>query len=326
MGPSPFVSVVIITRSRARWVRGCLEHLYRQDYPQSFEIIVVDSSSNEKTQRVLDDFPEVRRARIPDGRNNMPQARNLGILHSRGDVIAFLDDDSYAHPTWLSQLMKHYAAPDVGGVGGRLIDPTRPLFGEGVGAIRLYPHVQFTCNFTVDTVDPIDVDWLTGGNMSFRRSALQEIGKFDHRYTGWNSMEEVDVGVRVKQAEYRLVYEPRAVVDHLALKSPLARPAHPKFNVRIYLWSRFHRQKNLAYFWFKNFGVTLHMLRHIFGGLPLLRLTTFLKDPSLINFVDIYSCIVGGMIGLVGAVFSTANRNRLQWPERFRSSSALSDC
>jgi glycosyltransferase involved in cell wall biosynthesis len=121
MADQTSASVIIITRNRPQMVRDCLEHLRRQTVAPD-EVIVVDSSTGEDTQAVLDGYPEVVRLRIPDGRNNMPQARNLGIAHAHGEIIAFLDDDSMAQPDWLRCLLEPYADPTVGGVGGRVID------------------------------------------------------------------------------------------------------------------------------------------------------------------------------------------------------------
>ena len=286
-----FSSVIIITRNRPQMVRECLEHLGRQTR-QPDEIIVVDSSTGEETQAVLDSYPEVVRLRIPNGRNNMPQARNLGIAHARGEVIAFLDDDSYAHPDWLARLVAHYHDPTVGGVGGRLIDPLRPPIGEEVGSVRISSHIKITANFVIDTGQSVEVEHLSGGTMSFRKAILTEIGGFDPHYTGGNQLEETDVCVRVKAAGYRLVYEPSAVVDHLSVRSQA-------FKGRPGISHRFHEAKNWAYFWIKNFGIRFVILKNIFGGYPLLRFRQFFTHPTSDTLHQAVVILPGSLLGWV---------------------------
>lgn len=288
------VSVIVITRDRPACIRPCLEHIRDQDYPDPFEVIVVDSSTDDQTQAILDDFPQVVRLRVhpPRGKTNRPEAKNIAIQKARGDILAFLDDDSYAHPDWLAQLMKHYQDPTVGGVGGRLIDPSRPPIGERVGYLTVSPRIDITANFVIDTGQPIEVDHLCGGTMSFRKALLTELGGFDPHYTGGNQLEETDVCVRVKALGYRLVYEPAAVVDHLSVRSQA-------FRGRPGISHRFHEAKNWAYFLAKNFGVRFVILKNIFGGYPWLRLRQFVLHPTSDTFHRAVVILPGSLVGWI---------------------------
>ena len=287
-------SVIVVTRDRPACIRLCLEHIQNQDYAGPFEIIVVDSSADDKTQAVLDDFPQVIRLRLhpPRGKTNLPEARNIALREARGEIVAFLDDDSYAHPSWLAQLMKHYQDPTVGGVGGRLIDPSRPPIGEKVGYFTVSPRIHLTANFVINTGQPVDVDHLSGGTMSFRKAILTELGGFDPHYTGGNQLEETDVCVRVKALGYRLVYEPAAVVDHLSVRSQA-------FRGRPGISHRFHEAKNWAYFLTKNFGVRFVILKNIFGGYPLLRFRQFFTHPTSDTLHQAVVILPGSLLGWV---------------------------
>jgi len=271
------VSVITITRNRPQMLRDCLEHLRRQTR-QPDEIIVVDSSTGEETQSVLNGYPEVVRLRILDGRNNMPQARNLGIRHARGEVIAFLDDDSMARPEWLHFLLEPYTDSVVGGVGGRVIDALEQarVTPDDLRVGTIQRNGRMTTNFILDTGKPVEVDHVRGCNMSFRRVALERIGGFDGRYIGSNVCEETDVCLSVKRAGWKMVYQPFAVVDHLAAPREGMSRDHFMVEPRPVLWSAHNR----AYLFFKSFGYNYRTTRHVLGGMQLLFFNLFLREPG----------------------------------------------
>lgn len=242
-------SVVIITRNRARMLADCLAHLQQQTHP-SFEIVVVDSSSNDETADLMRSWPTATYLRIPGGRNNMPQARNVGISHARGEIVAFIDDDSMVSPEWLGQIVSGFSDESIGGVGGRIFDrtftgdPEEPRIGAILSEGRLI-H-----NFDAEKVEAQDVDWLRGCNMAFRRAALAAAGGFDTRFTGDNSYEDVDHCVRVRRAGYRLRFIPAAEVTHLAgMRNPDVAPRDFECPER-----RLYQTRNGTYFYLKNFG------------------------------------------------------------------------
>src|SRR2546430_16558879 len=119
------VSVIIITRNRPALLQHCLAHVLAQPYPHK-QIIVVDSSSNDESEQVVAQYPQVISVRLHGQRNNMPQARNEGIAVASGEIIAFVDDDAMAEPGWLDTLVDTYRDETIGGVGGRIIEMPKP--------------------------------------------------------------------------------------------------------------------------------------------------------------------------------------------------------
>src|SRR6266702_1932988 len=182
---SPTVSIIIITRNRPFLLLHCLEHVLAEPYPHK-EIIVVDSSSNDESEQVVAQHPEVISVRIFGQRNNMPQARNEGIAVSSGDIIAFVDDDAMVEPGWLDALVDTYRNETVGAAGGRIISMPEPHCDQVTGypSLSIRPSGRAIIeNLGSFSTDQVEVDWMGGCNMSFRRKALEQVGGFDPAYT-----------------------------------------------------------------------------------------------------------------------------------------------
>ncbi|GAB2973847.1 glycosyltransferase family 2 protein [Actinotalea caeni] len=210
-------SVVIITYARPDYVRTCLEHLGRLSTAPR-EIVVVDASPDDRTiTLVAEEFPDVRLVRNELGPGTMPESRQLGYAATDGDVIAFIDDDAFVDPDWLDQLLAPYEDPSVVAVGGRALNGIEGEETSGLGEIgRLLPDGRLTGNFAADPGRVIEVDHLLGANMSFRRSALDAIGGIRGNYPGTCLCEESDISLRLGKAGGRLVFQPRAIVRHVA--------------------------------------------------------------------------------------------------------------
>ena len=214
---SPTVSVVVVTYGRPESVRECLEHLQRLDTPP-LEVVVVDSTPADTTRRLVrEEFPDVRLLHSTLGRGTTPESRQMGFAVTRGDVVAFVDDDAYAAPDWLDELVAPYADPDVVAVGGRADNGIPGEEHEGLDRIgRLLPDGRLTGSFAADPGRVVEVDHLLGANMSFRRSALAAIGGIRGNYPGTCLCEESDISLRLRATGGRLLYTPRAVVRHMA--------------------------------------------------------------------------------------------------------------
>jgi Glycosyl transferase family 2 len=113
----PTVSVIIPTYTKARWdwLREAVESVQAQTVP-ALEIIVVVDHNPELLDEITRGFPGV--IAVPNiGERGVSGARNSGVKASKGEVAAFLDDDSIARSDWLAILLRHIVKPDVVGVG-----------------------------------------------------------------------------------------------------------------------------------------------------------------------------------------------------------------
>ena len=127
----PHVSVVISTFNRRSLLTRTLDHLAAQSYPRHrMDVVVVDNGSTDGTSEQL------RTGRWPfaltvvrNEENRSPaQARNTGIAHVAGDVVAFTDDDCRPTPTWLETLISGLR-DDVALVQGRTLPDPQQVRG-----------------------------------------------------------------------------------------------------------------------------------------------------------------------------------------------------
>lgn len=233
------ISVVVPTYERRQDLEECIKSLLNSDV-LPLEIIVLDSSP-------WDGIPDsaiahvTRYISIPH--KSRIYARNVGIFLARGEIVAFLDDDTVVDRSWLSRLAESYVNPRVGGVGGRVIPHGKSreyhyrIRRSDTGKVQRDGLVLG--NFDMP-VGPLPVDHLPGCNMSFRRDALMQIGGFDERFQGNCFRDDTDVCLRTRDLGYELIYHPEALVWH----KYRGRTASPE-------WSYWYVRNN-TYFYFKN--------------------------------------------------------------------------
>jgi cellulose synthase/poly-beta-1,6-N-acetylglucosamine synthase-like glycosyltransferase len=147
----------------------------------------------------------------------LSNARNVGVASSRGDIIAFIDDDAIADEEWLQNMVRDFDDPAVIGVGGSIIpvwDGVRPKWFPSeldwiIGCIDEGPS-----SAKVTVKNP----W--GCNMAFRRSAFERVGLFDLRTGRRRGMlrgsEEAEFGRRLLSAMpgSKIIHDPAVIVHH----------------------------------------------------------------------------------------------------------------
>jgi glycosyltransferase involved in cell wall biosynthesis/GT2 family glycosyltransferase len=233
------VSVVINTYNRGPSLRNTL-HALRYQTHEDFEVIVVNGPSTDETAQVLVEFAaDVRVASCPEV--HLCKSRNIGVAEAAGDIVAFIDDDALAEPTWLQELVAAYDSETVGGAGGVVYDHTGFAFQYRYSVCDRLGHTRFDvrppfAKYLVPGADPFI--YLQGTNASFRRDCLVEIGGFDEEIEYY--MDEVDVCRRVIDRGHELRPLDGAAVHHKYLAS------HRRNNKKVVL-DPFPNVKNHCY-------------------------------------------------------------------------------
>jgi glycosyltransferase involved in cell wall biosynthesis len=199
------VSIVVATFNRMESLVRCVRSLQAQKMrPADVELVVVDDGSRDGTRHWLQQQADLQTVLMPHG--GAAAARNAGVRCSRGEIVAFTDDDCTAAPGWLESLVCALREHDV--AGGQVINavPTN-LLAESAQAIidRIGEEVNG---------DMRNGGMLTANNVAYRRANFEAAGGFDERYTVGG--EERDLNYRLWLQKARLTFAPHAVVQHHA--------------------------------------------------------------------------------------------------------------
>lgn len=193
---APLFSVIIPTYNSAAYIAEAIESVLVQTY-QNFEIVVVDDGSTDGTRAIL--VPCSDRITYLSQANRGPSAaRNLGIQHSRGELIGFLDADDIWLPNKLErQLQFMVDHMDVALVFGDVelfnehgtVTPT--FLGQKAIASRLHGgEVIIKDAFR----SLLRENFITTTTVTVRRSCLREVGGFDELL---RSVEDRDLWLRI---------------------------------------------------------------------------------------------------------------------------------
>lgn len=197
----PCISVVVCSYNGAATIADCLEGLQRVEYPD-YEVVVINDGSTDATARIAHAYG----ARVISTPNHgLSQARNLGLMAARGEIVAYTDDDARPDPHWLTYLAEVFVRTDHVGVGGPNIPP--PGDGFIADCVANAPggpmHVLLA-----DRV----AEHIPGCNMAFRREALEAIGGFDPRFR--SAGDDVDICWRLQANGGTLGFHAGAMVWH----------------------------------------------------------------------------------------------------------------
>lgn len=217
MEKDSFISVIVPVLNRENDIGRCIESLLALDYP-SFEVIVVDNGSSDKTQEIVSNYPVKM---VVEEKGGAYTARNTGIGIAQGEIIAFTDSDCVVDKDWLRNLSRNYTDEKIGGVGGHLL-PYKPGGNIVEQFLSFGPLRIFHSHETVVMQREAN-RFLSGAlgsaNMSYRKNVLKEVKGFCEDFAVFCGA--YDLSWRVQRAGYEVIYESKAMVYH-KLRSSLS--------------------------------------------------------------------------------------------------------
>ncbi len=103
----PFFSVVIPLYNKQSYIKNTLKSVLQQDFT-NFEIIVINDGSTDNSEKIVKKINDERIRLISQSNKGVSHARNTGIKHAEGKIIAFLDADDFWYPGHLSEIYQLY--------------------------------------------------------------------------------------------------------------------------------------------------------------------------------------------------------------------------
>lgn len=198
----PKVSVVVCAYNAADTIDECLSSLEQLTYPD-VELILVDDGSHDATGAIASRHSRVRVIRVPNG--GLSAARNVGLTHATGEIIAYTDADARVDPQWLTYLVQPFMTSDVVAAGGpNVVPPDDPWRAQCVARAPGAPMYVM--------LDDRIAEHIPGCNMAIRREALAAVGGFDPRFL--RAGDDVDLCWRLQARGWKIGFSPAALVWH----------------------------------------------------------------------------------------------------------------
>jgi len=204
--PTPAVTAIIPVYDGLAHLEKSLPALQRAGDPAALEIIVVDDGSNDGSA----DYARARGVRVMSsgGRQRGPgAARNVGSAVARGEIVLFVDADVAVHPDVLAHVLPAFRESDVVAIFGAYDDrpPHRGFASQYMNLRHHYVHQ--------DATDDAQTFWTGLG--AVRRDALLAVGGFDGKRFPRPSIEDIDLGRRLREKGGRIRRLPDMQATHL---------------------------------------------------------------------------------------------------------------
>lgn len=250
----PLISIIIVNYNGYNLLKVCLDSILLNNY-SNYEIIIADNGSlDDSVSKIKKNYSKyLKKIKILDLKKNYGPslARNLAFKKSKGEIIAFLDNDTKVKKDWISQVIPIFKSNQkIGAVQSKLLLIEYPkkidYVGELLGTLGfLKPIAPYGIIDKGQFDKNISILAAKSAGMFIRRVAFIDAGMFDPDY--FIFMEETDLGWRTILSGYKNIFCPSSVVYHKF--SSTKDIVDPDFNNYLV---RFHGTKNYIQTLIKN--------------------------------------------------------------------------
>jgi glycosyltransferase involved in cell wall biosynthesis len=206
------ITVIILSSQGPESLKRFVESLISKTSYPNYHIVIVQVGDRDKVHEACADF---RALHFP-GTANASAAKNYAVQQTDSPWLLFLDADVEPIETdWLTIMAEHVQRPEVGAVGGRLINPNGTIEHAGLvlgvngiaeSAFHGFPaehagvnrQLRMTRNYSA----------VSSGCILIRREVFQKVGGFDKALP--RRFADVDLCLKIRRAGYLIVYTPLA--------------------------------------------------------------------------------------------------------------------
>lgn len=277
------ITVIIPTRNRSHSLTLLLKSLTNQEF-KDFKVLIVDGGSNDGTLKVVTKFSQVLDiVSVGPISGGLVNSMNAALSVVKTPLLVRTDDDVVAKPTWLKAIVNTFDSDgSIGGVTGPTVIPTKnlhsrdlftytELFKDGGLIWKLIGDFYFKFILDGKTMQPSL--WCKSGaftlgsnykssrrlkthlvtnleacNFAVKTEILKKVGGFDSAFTGIGEYNEADVVFKIRKMGYKLMFNPRAEVNHCPSQQGFfdERPdSFPRISNFIFFYLRHYDLKNI---------------------------------------------------------------------------------
>ena len=183
------VSFVVPAYNEEGTIADTIEHIFQIDYKNIKEVIIVNDCSIDNTKKIVEDlqkkYPKLILVNNPTNLGNAGRSKNAGLKYATGDIIAFVDADSYPAKDSLKKILGFFQDEKVGAVTCPILVRDANKFFEKVQDIE-YRVIAFTRKL----LGYADAIYVTPGPLAvYRKEAIAGTKGFD----GENLTEDIEI-------------------------------------------------------------------------------------------------------------------------------------
>jgi GT2 family glycosyltransferase len=206
------LSIIIPTFHRKNSVLRLLGNLASQKIANQI-IVVEQTQRNEGVIRAYAKAHKLNLQYIFLPAPSTAHAMNVGVQAAKGEYVLFLDDDVVVKPGIIENHLKNFDDPKVAATVGRVITPGQKneIDRRDVGRVNWLGVHSDGYSSTIRQ----EVDSVIGCNTCWRTDIYRKLGGIDEQFTGNAMRLESDLSLRARKAGYTIMFEPKAVVEHL---------------------------------------------------------------------------------------------------------------
>lgn len=222
-------------------------------YSKGAQIIVVDDASTDDSIGMLKrDFPKVVVVALKEN-SRFAAACNAGFDKAKGDIVVLLNSDVSPRSGYLEPLLEHFSDESIFSVGSKEIEE---INGKKVDSGRALGSFKrgLLVHYRPDNQESSTTLWTTGGSMAVSRKIWQEIGGMDTLFKPayW---EDIEICYRAQKRGYKVIFEPKSVVEHHHETTNVSALGKPVMNVAAF--------KNQILFIWKSITNPIYIVQHI---------------------------------------------------------------
>ena len=213
-------SIIIPNLNGEKWIGQSIDTCINQNFDREYEIIIIENASTDRSLEIIEECAtRFENFHIIKNEENMgfAPAVNQGIRMSKGEYVVMFNNDAFAEPDWLAELVRVADSdPKIFSVGSLMIQHYNRDLADDAG--DYVPLFGWTCK------RGDGLSWkryqkqerifsACGGAALYRKSILDEIGYFEEAFFAYG--EDVDLGWRANSLGYKNIYNPKAVCYHI---------------------------------------------------------------------------------------------------------------